>query len=188
MKSKSLILASVMAFSFTAPTMASDWFIGGAVGTQKDKYEVNSSLEGKSSDKENDAVYQVRAGKYLNDNHRVYGTYSYNSDDFATQQSFLMSYDYLVNLGQSNKLNWFIGATAGLNHTSPDHGDLRSKDDFVWGAQTGFNFQLTKNMSTELGYRYLKQDYGSSITNGTESTKFGLDNTQQVYFGIDYRF
>ncbi|GIU17881.1 outer membrane beta-barrel protein [Shewanella sp. MBTL60-007] len=206
MKTKSLILASVMATAISAPTMAADWFIGGGVGAQQNTYkgsyepELQNPIEGGSQtqhlkETENNVIYEVRAGVYLNDANRVYGTYSYNSDDFSRQQSFLMSYDYLVGLGDSNKLNWFIGATAGMNHISPEASTLDSKNRFVWGGQTGLMYKINDKVSTEIGYRYLKQDYDvsgptptpySGAIAGTESAS--LNDSQQLYLSVDYRF
>ncbi|GIU19583.1 PhoP/Q and low Mg2+ inducible outer membrane protein H1 [Shewanella sp. c952] len=207
MKTKSLILASVIATVISAPTMAADWFIGGGVGAQENTYkgsyvpEIQNPIAGgpqtqSVKETESNAVYELRAGVYLNDNNRVYGTYSYNSDDFSKQQSFLMSYDYLVGLGDSNKLNWFIGATAGMNHISPDASTLDSKNTFVWGGQTGIMYKINDNLSTEIGYRYLKQDYEENLgpeavpyngaVVGTETAS--LNDSQQLYLSVDYRF
>jgi opacity protein-like surface antigen len=207
MKTKSLILASVIATVISAPTMAADWFIGGGVGAQQNSYKgtyepiIQNPIAGGSQtetlkETENDAVYELRAGVYLNDNNRVYGTYSYNSDDFSKQQSFLMSYDYLVGLGESNKLNWFIGATAGMNHISPETSYIDSKNTFVWGGQTGIMYKINDNLSTEIGYRYLKQDY--DVNNSPEPTPYNgvipgsetasLNDSQQLYLSVDYRF
>ncbi|MCK8046203.1 porin family protein [Shewanella sp. 1CM18E] len=206
MKTKALILASVMATAISAPTMAADWFIGGGVGAQQNSYkgsyvpDIQNPIAGGPQtthvkETENNAVYELRAGVYLNDANRVYGTYSYNSDDFSKQQSFLMSYDYLVGLGDSNKLNWFIGATAGVNHISPDTSAVDSDNRFVWGGQTGVMYKINDNLSTEIGYRYLKQDYDVNnqpvptpynAVAGTETAS--LNDSQQLYLSVDYRF
>ena len=210
MKTKSLALAAVIATAMSAPTMAADWFIGGGVGAQQNSYKgstitedvVDPSLNRDTvnrSSTENNEFYELRAGVYLNDNNRVYGTYSYNSDDASKQQSFMVSYDYLVALSASNKLNWFIGASAGVNHLSPDTPMVSSSNNFVWGGQTGLMYKINDKFSTELGYRYLKQDYDTSSTatisplmvgagrmNVTESAS--LNDSQQLYLSVDYRF
>ncbi|ACA84703.1 outer membrane beta-barrel protein [Shewanella woodyi] len=191
MKKQSLAVAAVLATAISAPSMAADWFVGGAVGYQQDTYKIKETENGATESdkaKEKDMSYQLRVGTYLNDNNRVYGTYSYNSDDFAKQQSFLASYDYLVPLGAGKKLNWFVGATAGMNHTSPDFDELSSKNTFVWGGQTGLMYKINDKLSTEIGYRYLKQDYDVSASDTDYSAKFSLNDTQQVYLGVDYRF
>lgn len=208
MKKQSLALAAVLATAISAPAMAADWFVGGALGAQENKYEgtVNViepidpgfSIPMTGSEKENNAIYELRTGVYLNDQNRVYGTYSYNSDDFTKQQSLLMSYDYLVSLGDSNKLNWFIGATAGINHVSPETSMVSSNNNFVWGGQTGLMYKINDQLSAEIGYRYLKQDYDVSHFESAISpaagtgpgvqTNVSLNNSQQVYLGVDYRF
>lgn len=202
MKTKALILASVMATAISAPTMAADWFIGGGVGAQQNSYKGSSQANVDPGfnaehfkETENNVIYEARAGVYLNDSNRIYGTYSYNSDDFSRQQSFLMSYDYLVGLGDSNKLNWFIGATAGVNHISPDTNALDSDNRFVWGGQTGLMYKINDQLSAEVGYRYLKQDYDVSVTNPTptpmnigSTESASLNDSQQLYMAVDYRF
>lgn len=196
MNSKKLALAVTVASVLSAPAMAADWFIGGGVGAQQNTYkgaaqgvdpEFNNDYFS-TKERENDAVYEVRAGAYLNDNNRVYTTYSYNSDDLAKQQSLLLSYDYLLGLDASNKLNWFVGATAGVNHVNPDTSYLSSKDRFVWGGQTGLMYKINDNLSSEIGYRYLKQDYDAGISTDAGSASFSLDDSQQVYLSVDYRF
>ncbi|WP_394205744.1 outer membrane beta-barrel protein [Shewanella waksmanii] len=206
MKKQTIVIATLLSSAMAMPAMAADWFIGGGVGAQQNTYKgsvtdnvdpgFSPTLNGKET--ENNVFYELRGGAYLNDNNRIYATYNYNSDDFTRQQSLLFSYDYLVGLTADNKLNWFIGATAGFNHISPDTDELSSKDRFVWGGQTGLMYKINDNVSTEIGYRYLKQDYDVSNTYGedpvpspmnsgiTESAS--LNDSQQLYLSIDYRF
>ena len=203
MKTKSLAIAAVIATAMSAPTMAADWFIGGGVGAQQNTYKGSSQANvdpGYNAEffkeTENNEFYEVRVGAYLNDNNRVYSTYNYNSDDFTRQQSLMLSYDYLVGLGASNKLNWFIGASAGVNHISPDTDELSSKNRFVWGGQTGLMYKINDKLSTEIGYRYLKQDYDVSETypvpaptnNLGWTDQASLQDSQQLYLSVDYRF
>ncbi len=201
---KLLLVISITSLT-AAPAMASDWFIGGSVGSQKNVFEESHTTpkpEQLAEDfnlkvSEYDVVYSIRAGKYFGNSseHRVYGTYSYNSGtskdlgngDF-TQQNFLASYDYLVPLGQSS-VSWFIGATAGYAHTEMNGSHLGSKGGFVYGGQTGFMMDISENVSAELGYRYLKQDYTKGVTDNLgHTTELSLNDSQQAYFGIDYRF
>jgi len=202
MNNKKIVLAAIVTAALSTPTIAADWFIGGGVGTQQNSYKgsVKDNIDPDFNaeyfkDTDNDMLYEVRAGAYLNDNNRIYSTYSYNSDDFTKQQSLLLSYDYLVGLDANNKFNWFIGATAGVNHISPEADEFSSKDRFVWGGQTGFMYKINDNLSTEIGYRYLKQDFEASATYGDPiptPTSFteqaSLNDSQQLYLSIDYRF
>ncbi|AQS38372.1 opacity protein [Shewanella psychrophila] len=196
MKTQSLVLAAAIATIMSAPTIATEWFVGGAYGVQEDKSTKNVQVESTKPEKpassttqysyDKDRLYQLRGGAYLNDNNRVYGTYSYYSDYSSRQQSFLVSYDYLIGLNASKSLNWFVGATAGVNHFSPKTDELNAKNHFTWGGQTGLMYKITNNISTEIGYRYLKQEQNLS-TNKNEPT-YNLDNSQQVYLAVDYRF
>ncbi|WP_076412310.1 outer membrane beta-barrel protein [Shewanella sp. UCD-KL12] len=202
-RNKTVIIAALITSAISMPTMAADWFVGGGVGAQQNGYE--KEVTGGASIPENSPItstseenefYMIRAGAYLDDNNRMYGTYSYNADDSTSQQSFIISYDYLVPLG-SSKLNWFIGASAGGNHVSPEADNMSSGNNFVWGGQTGIIFNITENLSTELGYRYLDQDY--SVSNApdepvatpkatSEVTTLSATDSQQVYLSVDYRF
>lgn len=196
MTKKTLAIATIITSALSAPTMAADWFIGGSIGSQENNYKAKLTEavdpefnNGSYKDSDNDAIYGLRGGAYLNDNNRIYGTYSYNSDDFAEQQSLLLSYDYLVGLDANNKFNWFIGATAGVNHESPDTDLLESKNRFVWGGQTGFMYKINDSVNAEIGYRYLKQDYERSFASDAgDKASFSLDDSQQVYLSVDYRF
>ena len=204
MKKKTLVLAAVITSAFTMPSMAADWFIGGGVGAQQNGYEKSSTIDmdGKvtsdsASSTEDKEFYMIRTGVYLDDNNRLYGTYSYNADDSSSQQSFIVSYDYLVPLG-SSRLNWFIGASVGSNHVSPEADNISSDNNFVWGGQTGIIFNITDNLSTELGYRYLDQDFSVSSSDemgidpvpnsSVTTTTLSATDSQQVYLSLDYRF
>ncbi|MEL4473318.1 outer membrane protein [Shewanella algae] len=177
------ILTSAMTIFICAPSMAADWFVGGGLGGGQNDYSFKSVNGVDSTDDDSSAVFMLRGGFYLTPQQRLYATYSYQSFDFASQHTGLLSYDYLVPLNRSNKLNWFIGASAGFNYTSPDMGGSSSSD-FAWGGQTGLSYHMSNRLSTEVGYRYLKQDY-ESINNAGKLT---LDNSQQVYLSLDYRF
>ncbi|WP_299003998.1 outer membrane beta-barrel protein [uncultured Shewanella sp.] len=176
MKTKYLVLASVVAATLSIPAMAANNFVGAAYGNQQNNYDVGGGY----SKNVNDPTHQLRAGTYINEEARLYLTYSFNDDDFAKQQMGLVSYDFLIPVSSDQKLNWFVGATAGVNHISPDTPYLNSVNRFVWGGQTGLQYKLDSKLSTEVGYRYLKQDYSEGA--------FSFDNSQQVYLGVDYRF
>lgn len=190
MTKNTLILSALITAALSAPTMAADWFVGGSVGYQQNGYEAElddqagNDIEDSFSDEE--MLYELRVGAYLNDNNRLYGTYSYNDDEFSQQQQFLLSYDYLIGLG--DRFNIFIGATAGMNSIDPVDPSFSQGESFVWGVQTGVQFEITKNLSTELGYRYLEQDYDEEFADASSSQDFSLTDSQQIYLSVDYRF
>ena len=205
MKLKNIAMVSFAA-TFTAPLMADDWFIGGSIGAQKNRFnqsyqhQADTEVGAENLDisaKETDVLYDVKLGRYFGeqDQNRIYTSYSYNSgssDDLGDakfrQQNVLLSYDYMVPLAES-KVNWFIGASAGYSYTQVYGPDLGSQNNFVYGGQTGFEYQVNPVASVELGYKYLKQDYskGASYEDGT-SFNFDMDKSEQLYLGVNYRF
>ncbi|WP_026973292.1 outer membrane beta-barrel protein [Aliagarivorans marinus] len=172
---KKSVAALSLALLLSGPAAASvDWFVGGGVGYQ------NDSIKGDSYKKDSeDATYQLRGGAIVNDNHRFTGTYGYAENKFdgtkLEQHMFLVSYDYLYPVNQD--IYVFGGATMGLSD-SKLYGN--SSTDFVWGGQVGAGYRFTEQVSVELAYRYLDQDYNER---GVK-----LEDTQQVGLYLDYRF
>ncbi|SDJ44866.1 Opacity protein [Ferrimonas sediminum] len=184
---KKLTLSLITAALLSTPAMAAniDWFVGAGAGWQQD------SISGDASKDSDDVTWQFRGGMVLNDHHRFSGSYSYKEDTFNVgderfkqeQNMFLASYDYLIPVGASEKMNLFAGVSAGLADNKLAG---NAHTNFVWGGQVGAEYRFTQHWSSEIGYRYLDQDYeemGKSV-NGT----FALDDTQQLYVSFDYRF
>ena len=202
---KSLILPSLVLAVFSVPTFAVDsqWFVGGGLGYQNDKVEYT----GDKTDGD-DIVYQLKGGVILNQHHRLTFEYNYsdntifsdsyiedglysNQKDKLKQNLFLLSYDYLIPLNE--KFNVFAGLTAGVSNSKNyytwsgvENGNYNlSSTDFVWGAQVGAEYNINKNWTTSLAYRYLMTDdvkYYDGMTNGLDIS------TQQVMLGVAYNF
>lgn len=205
MKLRNIALLSCVATACAFPTMADDWFMGGSIGAQKNRLSESLSSPQPTpmatedfdfSTKETDIFYDVKFGRYFgaSDQHRVYTSYSYNdgkSGDLNTkfkQQNILLSYDYLVPLGQTN-ISWFIGASAGYSYTKVNGPHLGSQHNFVYGGQTGFEYKLNDAASVELGYKYLKQDYEKSTVDDMQmNLTTELNKSEQFYLGVNYRF
>lgn len=185
---KKLVVASTLILSTLAATPAlannTDWFIGGGIGYQNDKIERSGMLY--SNKNVEDASYQFRGGAIINDQHRFTATYSYYESKFDgifandyTQNMYLASYDYLIPVHQ--KVNLFAGATMGYSDTKIKNTlSSNSSTDFVWGGQVGAQYKLSNNLSTDLTYRYLDQDYQKGVNK--------IDYTQQVVWSVDYKF
>ncbi|MCL2914616.1 porin family protein [Shewanella corallii] len=206
MKLRNIALLSCVATAFAFPTMADDWFLGGSIGAQKNRFNENLSspqptpmatedFDFRTS--ETDVFYDVKFGRFFGDSdqHRVYTTYSYNDgrvgdlgDARFNQQNILLSYDYLVPLGQTN-ISWFIGASAGYSYSKVNASHLGSQHNFVYGGQTGFEYKLNNAASVELGYKYLKQDYKKSTVDDMQmNLTTELNKSEQFYLGLNYRF
>lgn len=166
----SLTAAQVMAAETTTKTdnkSGTEWFMGAGIGYQNDHTSGLNSTNGE------DISYEIRGGAIFNENHRVMATYGYM--DKLEQNKYLASYDYLMPVGNDFKL--FGGATLGASDSEMNGTD---STDFVWGAQVGAMYEINKDWSTELSYRFLDQDF--------EEQGMEIKNSQQVMLTVDYRF
>ncbi|NKF49378.1 porin family protein [Shewanella sp. WXL01] len=171
------IATALMATSSVANAVEIDFFAGAGVGYQMDTVEgtVNKDTEGEA--------WQGRIGMLIEQQHRITGTFSYMEDKFnqggsqykQEQYSWLASYDYLIPVHKD--VNLFVGVTAGANDNKIGG---KSSADFVWGGQAGVQYKWTEHFSSDLGYRYLAQDYDK---NGIE-----ISDSQQIYLTFDYKF
>jgi len=172
-----MLLAGSTLVCSSAQALEIDYFAGAALGYQTD------SIAGAVKKDSEDLSYQGRIGMIIENHHRITGTFGYMEDKFSAsgsqykqeQYSWLVSYDYLFPVHQN--VNVFAGVTTGVNDNKIAG---RASTDFVWGGQVGMQYKWSKHLSSDLGYRYLEQDYSES---GIE-----IENSQQVYLSLDYRF
>ncbi|MBW8190998.1 porin family protein [Neiella marina] len=197
MKNKTL-LALIPTALIASPVLANDstndWFVGGAINKQMSKSEqAPGAMPADTSSfdqKDRDWGYELKAGRYLGDNdqHRLTMTYTEANGGSKTgdydQKNLLASYDYMYSLTDDNSWRAFGGVSAGMANTKYD--GAGTSNDLVYGAQAGLNYRINQQWETEIGYRYLKQDY--SGTNGNTGEQFALDRTEQVFMGVNYRF
>lgn len=168
---------------------AADIIIGGTVGYQTHS---TSSYSGLSSSEERGINYQIRNSVDIGDASRLYGTYSFNSDDMTYHEGVLISYDKLFFLEPSNQVSWFIGASVGLSGhefqmTDIDQTYYDSNSCYVFGAQTGLMFDFGNAFTSELGFRYLKHNDTSSVQN-LGAVSQSVNDAEQVYWGVDLSF
>lgn len=161
----------------SAQAVEIDYFAGVGLGYQTDE------IEGAINKDSEDLNYQARIGMLIEQQHRITGTFGYMEDKFSyaandykqEQYSWLVSYDYLLPVHQD--VNLFAGVSLGANDNKVAG---ESSTDFVWGGQVGVQYKWSEHFSSDLGYRYLAQDYEE---NGIE-----INNSQQVYLTLDYKF
>ncbi|GLS84337.1 outer membrane beta-barrel protein [Paraferrimonas haliotis] len=178
-------LIALFATLATTPAIATEFFIGATAGSQATEVKLD-----KDRTRSSDTALGLRAGVIIADNHRITGSYSRaegiydpNKKGDMRNHNILASYDYLVNIGDT-RLKWFGGVSAGAGVFKD--GSLGNEAKMAYGVQTGLSYNFDNGISTELGYRYLKHDMKAKGAN-TGST-LAIDNTQQLYVGIDYRF
>jgi hypothetical protein len=78
--------------------------------------------------------------------------------------------------GAKNWVNPVIGISGRIKVAKPvsfyakgDIGGFGAASDFIWQVQGGLQFQLTRSLYSDAGWRYLKYDYTSGgFTNKTE--------------------
>ncbi|MDO6638935.1 hypothetical protein Q4557_03025 [Shewanella sp. 5_MG-2023] len=161
--------------------------VGGVVGYA----DYSASSVGLSDTQESGINYQYRSSIKLNPSNRLYGAYSYNSDDMTQHEGLLVSYDRLFSVDDVHDIKWFIGASAGFSGNEIQLTDLdRSYQDsgssYVYGGQVGFLFDLGHDFTSEIGFRYLRHNVTSSME--YNSAALSVNDAEQIYFGIDFTF
>ncbi|WP_144213102.1 outer membrane beta-barrel protein [Shewanella donghaensis] len=184
-----LALVTNVTFMCLVPHLshAAESIIGGTVGYAN----YNASSAGLSNTQESGINYQYRSAITLNPSNRLYGAYSYNSDDMTQHEGLLVSYDRLFSVDDTHNIKWFIGASAGFSGNEIQLTDLdRSYQDsgssYVYGGQVGFLFDLGHDFTSEIGFRYLKHNVTSSME--YNSSDLSVNDAEQIYFGIDFTF
>lgn len=168
-------LLGVSGVAAAAQPAQNPWFVGADYGWTTQHV---SSIH----DHDGDDQYSLKAGKYLgaDNQHRV--TFIYNNADGDIRhtnyrnRNYMVSYDYMYPV--MNNANIFGGISAGVAHT--DFSGVGVDNDFVYGAQVGAQYNFTPKFGAEIAYRYLDQDY--------HKRGVKLDDTQQAYVGLEYRF
>ncbi|OLQ81396.1 hypothetical protein BIT28_27590 [Photobacterium proteolyticum] len=169
MRKLSIISTLTLVTVAASPVYAAstEWFVGAGVGYQED------SIKGKFDQNGEDSTFQLRGGAIVNDHHRLMGTYSYI--DKSSQDLLLASYDYLHPV--TKRVELYAGVSAGLADSKIQQS---SSTDFAWGGQIGAIYELNKNWSTDITYRYIDQNYDQNDTS--------IDYSQQIMLSVDYKF
>ncbi|MHC6224429.1 hypothetical protein ACYU03_06570 [Pseudomonas sp. X10] len=193
-----LIAVAVSAASLTAQA-ADSTFASLTYGQTSDKIRKSGLLE-RNTDHLNtdgiihkDGTWGVRLGQ-INDQGRYYLTYDNVSNDHSglkvRQENLLGSYDAFYPLGDSTKL--FGGASAGLTKLSQESSGYSRDTDigYAVGLQAGLLQQVTDNASVELGYRYLRSNASTELSehDGPKIGTLRLTSSAQTYLSANYTF
>ncbi|MCW7555392.1 porin family protein [Endozoicomonas gorgoniicola] len=188
----STALMSAALMSGATAAQAGDWFAGIEAGKAKSSFEFNSPSTKETDKKVKNNSFGIRVGKYLNDNVRVYGTYSQNksfkfkdenakklADGKVKEQTLMASVDYVFMEGSAFRP--FVGASLGANKMKVEKAG--NKTSAVFGAQTGVMYQVGP-VDAELGLRY--RAYGNEVKK--DSFKLKHKNAAEAYLSVAYRF
>jgi len=142
----------------------------------------------------NSGTWGIRAGQ-MTDEARYYATYENVSDDYGSslklrQQNLIGSYDMFLPVGDTTRL--FGGASAGLTKLENESSGYSRDSDigYLVGLQAGVLQDVGNNTSIEAGYRYLRSNAGTEVSERGVGKVGSIDlhSTKQVYLGVNYKF
>ena len=195
---KKIMLAMTVLSASAVAQAADENFASITLGQTSDKVK-KSSLLNSNLDHPNasgviskDTTYGVRLGQQNNDR-RYYATYDNVSGTHngikLRQENLLGSYDLFLPVTSSTKL--FGGATAGVTKLSQESSGYSRDTDigYAVGLQTGVLQQVSKNVSVEMGYRYLRSNASTEMSaQGTKQGSLSLNSSAQTYLSANYAF
>ncbi|MCI0917240.1 porin family protein [Pseudomonas stutzeri] len=186
---------------FTLGAQAADNFAGLTWGKSTVNMDRSSSLKqnmpgtNRFDDTiKNSGTWGIRAGQ-MTDEARYYATYENVSDDYGSslklrQQNLIGSYDMFLPVGDTTRL--FGGASAGLTKLENESSGYRRDSDigYLVGLQAGVLQDVGNNTSIEAGYRYLRSNAGTEVSERGVGKVGSIDlhSTKQAYLGVNYKF
>ncbi|MGY0218707.1 outer membrane beta-barrel protein [Endozoicomonadaceae bacterium StTr2] len=206
-----LIASTVLMGSSTA--FANDWFIGGTAGKIRQDFKLKvEDNSGKGEQK--DTYISLKAGKYINDNIRIYANIGQFKDSgriptapdekanaYIKNRELSFSMDYVDNFFNLPKTKYFFGGTLGINRMNTkvkvfeknesgafEFEGKKTKADtgLIYGAQLGLIQQFTPAVSAEIGYRYAKTTNKVKMFDG--DLKIQQKAQKMPYMSISYHF
>lgn len=186
---------------FTLGAQAADNFAGLTWGKSTVNMDRSSSLKqnmpgtNRFDDTiKNSGTWGIRAGQ-MTDEARYYATYENVSDDYGSslklrQQNLIGSYDMFLPVGDTTRL--FGGASAGLTKLENESSGYSRDSDigYLVGLQAGVLQDVGNNTSIEAGYRYLRSNADTEVSERGVGKVGSIDlhSTKQAYLGVNYKF
>ncbi|EQM79084.1 outer membrane beta-barrel protein [Pseudomonas stutzeri] len=186
---------------FTLGAQAADNFAGLTWGKSTVNMDRSSSLKqnmpgtNRFDDTiKNSGTWGIRAGQ-MTDEARYYATYENVSGDYGSslklrQQNLIGSYDMFLPIGDTTRL--FGGASAGLTKLENESSGYSRDSDigYLVGLQAGVLQDVGNNTSIEAGYRYLRSNAGTEVSERGVGKVGSIDlhSTKQAYLGVNYKF
>jgi opacity protein-like surface antigen len=194
---KSLAMASLLALGTSAMAIDVQPYIGAGAGVSFGKTEVTVNTPGyvylgDESERKSSASLILKGGAILDSSHRLSLSYAPSFHSDANVHNVMAGYDYLIPLNDKNKL--YVGAHAGVSSfKGKDEISDYSMSGFAYGAQTGYIYDITKNIEFEFGLNYTKHDLDKTGTmranNGNPvSVKLEMKDSISTFAGINYKF
>ncbi|MCT7462275.1 porin family protein [Aliarcobacter cryaerophilus] len=195
---KSLVMASLLALGTSAIAIDIQPYVGAGAGANwaKVKASAQGNVSGNAinlseSDTESSFTAKIQGGVILDNTHRISLAYApaFNSD--ANVHNVMAGYDYLIPVNNDSRV--YVGAHLGSTSFKGKK-NLDGVDDtgFAYGLQTGYIYDITKNIEFEFGLNYTRHDVEKtySARNGADwiNVKAELDYSIGTMVGINYKF
>ena len=193
---KSLAMASLLALGTSAMAIDVQPYIGAGAGVSFGKTEVTVNTPGyvylgDESERKSSASLILKGGAILDSSHRLSLSYAPSFHSDANVHNVMAGYDYLIPLNDKNKL--YVGAHAGVSSfKGKDDADGFDMSGFAYGAQTGYIYDITKNIEFEFGLSYTKYNvdktYSGSALGHNAELKLEMKDSISTLVGINYKF
>lgn len=186
---------------FTLGAQAAENFAGLTWGESTINTQRSNALKQNMGDKnrfddtiKNSDTWGVRVGQ-MTDEARYYATYENVSDDYSNtyklrQQNLIGSYDLFLPVGETTRL--FGGASAGLTKLENESSGYSRDTDigYLVGLQAGVLQKVGNNASIEAGYRYLRSNASTEVSERGVGKVGSIDlhSSKQAYLGVNYHF
>jgi opacity protein-like surface antigen len=196
-----LALAFIGSSAAVQASESSSTFGGVTYGLTSDKINKSSNLN-RNLDRPNadgvigkDTTWGMRLGQQNADN-RYYATYDNVSGSHnglkIRQENLLGSYDLMVPVGTGTSTQLFGGGTLGMTKMSQESRST-SRDTglgYAIGGQAGVLQKISQNASVELGYRYLRTNAKTEVSehSGPKTGSLSLTSSAQTYLSANYLF
>lgn len=190
---KSMILATLLAASTSMMAMDLEYFLGVGAERIDGNFKFSSDTYADSNGKGSitDESLKLKAGIILDKTHRISVSHVKYSKDSVDVRTVLGNYDYLIPINEEFRL--FAGIHAGSTKVEIDSnsdGSI-SFSGLAYGAQTGFIYDITKNIEFEAGVAYTKYNVDRAETtdsSGTDWAGVELEDSTSISAGINYKF
>lgn len=200
MKATNKLILAMVVIGFSAVANAAEsTFAGITYGQTSDKVNKSNMLDTQLHRPNADGIinkestWGVRLGQQSHEG-RYYATYDNASGSHhglkLRQENLLGSYDLFMPVASGTKL--FGGASLGMTKLSQESSGV-SRDTgigYAVGAQVGVLQQLSQNASVELGYRYLRSNASTEVSEhgGDKLGSLKLNSSAQTYLSANYAF
>ena len=192
---KSLAMASLLALGTSAMAIDVQPFVGAGAGISWNKSDATATIGAVSaseSDRNSSASLILKGGAILDGSHRLSLNYAPSFHSDANVHNVMAGYDYLIPVNNESRV--YVGVHLGSTSFKGKK-NLDGVDDtwFAYGLQTGYIYDITKNIEFEFGLNYTKHDLDKTGTmranNGNPvSVKLEMKDSISTFAGINYKF